>query len=352
MKTKLTPGTICVVAVILFVGLLIFWIYWPSISASRVSKYDTVQSNESTQKPDDTLTKMGQYGDSYGSLNALLTGLAFIAVAATFLLQWYTIRTQKHEFAQQQFVNRFYELLNAWQNERREIIYKRSKRNAATSQGVSAFCDMENDFLGEIGDDVDGHLNPEPDALGKFLGKIRLEYGVSNSHEESSNGSIIDPIALLRIRENFNEFYESKIGAPMGHIFRMQYELVRYVDSEKSKKSLSQEVCERLIRTYQALLSDPELHLLLYYALSDFAANDSANNAGEIIDKSFKKLIDEYLLLKGLVDKAPKYVRHRIPEIQYYEKTIAEWNRRHPECRGEYRDPDIPGSSQIESVNR
>jgi len=104
----------------------------------------------------------------------------------------------------------------------------------------------------------------------------------------------------------------------MGHVFRVQYELVKYVDTEFNNQTITEKTATRLIHGYRALLSDPELHLLLYYGLSSFAPPD------------FRDLIDKYGLLYGLLDKNPRFVCYRIPELCFYPETLAEWHRRHP----------------------
>ena len=88
------------VSTILLVGLLtvvvLLWHWIPTMLNNNVTD----------------LSERGQYGDSYGSVNALFTGLAFAGLIFTILLQQREIKLQREDFSEQ---------LNEMQMSREEV---------------------------------------------------------------------------------------------------------------------------------------------------------------------------------------------------------------------------------------
>jgi len=59
---------------------IMFWLYMPILQDSLI--YLITTSSKSTD-----FAFKGQFGDSYGTLNTLFSGLAFVAIAVTLYLQ-------------------------------------------------------------------------------------------------------------------------------------------------------------------------------------------------------------------------------------------------------------------------
>ena len=92
--------------------------------------------------------------------------------------------------------------------------------------------------------------------------------------------------------------------------FRIQSGILVYIDEGfENGSDGDDQMREELVRLFKSQLSDPEMHLLLYYGLSHFA--DAAN---------LKHLLIKYRVLDALLQKGPEYIWHRIPEISYYEQ--------------------------------
>lgn len=279
-------------AVVFFV--IVGWFYFPGF-APWARKWWQLPPTKSDLATDQDWQANGQFGDTYGAFNALVTALAFTAAAYAVWLQYVALKEQRMQAIQQRVIDHFYQLLTAWQSVARETEYR-------DKQGVHAFCRMENDLLGEVILGEDGKLH-RPNN-GDYIGKERVRNAVG----------FVEPLERAKLRSIFDRFYEDKIGAPMGHIFRMQRELLTYVESAIANNAITRKSGDELIQIYRAQLSDPELHLLLYYSLSRFASTD------------YFDLISRHRLLEGLLEKREEFVRGRIPEISWYEDRVREFD--------------------------
>jgi hypothetical protein len=102
----------------------------------------------------------------------------------------------------------------------------------------------------------------------------------------------------------FRQFYEDAVGAPLGNVFRLQGAILRYIDTPSIPDTQRKQHAE----LFKAQITDPELHLLLYYALSDLAGGDD-----------LRQIMVRYNILEALWRKKPEFIWHRIPEISYFE---------------------------------
>jgi hypothetical protein len=95
----------------------------------------------------------------------------------------------------------------------------------------------------------------------------------------------------------------------------MQSELPRIASDAEWLKIIDEARANEIIGVYRSALSDPELHLMLYYGLSRRAPS------------WYRGLIEKYGLLNGLLLKEKPFVLNRIPEIQRHPKTyeLRKW---------------------------
>ena len=85
---------IIVGACLAFAVILALWALWPSFNRSWYEcRYSGATSG---------IAEHGQFGDSFGSLNSLFTGLAFAGAVAALLLQWQGMRVQVDQFNESQ----------------------------------------------------------------------------------------------------------------------------------------------------------------------------------------------------------------------------------------------------------
>lgn len=90
-------------------------------------------------------TQAGTWGDSFGPLNALFAGLAFVGVIGTVLLQRATIENQRKEQHKSQFDVTFFHLIRLLRETRDEISfthsneYRENRSYRTRGTGINAF---------------------------------------------------------------------------------------------------------------------------------------------------------------------------------------------------------------------
>ncbi len=101
---------------ILLIGVFFILFIWPLAPDVLLWRFsDSILANS-----DDALTKKGQFGDSFGGINALLSGVVFIGVIIAIILQWLALKNQQQEMKEQKlamqqetFERTFFHLLEA-----------------------------------------------------------------------------------------------------------------------------------------------------------------------------------------------------------------------------------------------
>ncbi len=83
-----SPVASAMILVISLIAVTAVWYYLPNYLAQTVEGVNSFKTR-------------GQYGDSYGAVNALFTGLAFAGLIFTILLQHREIRLQRLDFSEQ-----------------------------------------------------------------------------------------------------------------------------------------------------------------------------------------------------------------------------------------------------------
>lgn len=199
-------------------------------------------------KSDDAWPIRGQFGDMFGSVNALFSGLAFAGIIITILLQGEELREQRNELrltrkefklqnqtlSLQRFENTFFALLQS-QNEIVKLIEK----------------NREN---------------------GRNALKVFYALFLDNAKNSTSFKEVIR--AYLKMYKT-NE-------VSLSHYFRNLYHIILFIDESTIETKY------KYIRFIRATLSSNELTLLFYNCLSD-------NGAAK-----FKPLIEKYKLLKNM----------------------------------------------------
>ena len=200
------------------------------------------------------------------SLSDLYAGLGVLVSIFGFGLVGLTVASQQREADTKRAEDHFFQLLGIWHEASLSVEYGGDKARKA--------------FLGI-----------ELTFIERFLGWTGRG-GLASKDDLHSEAQIV---------EEFRLFYELEIGAPLAHILRMMQQLVLLVE----QSPLTTEAKKGLVRVFGSILSDPELHLLLYYGLSDYA-------------NELRPLIDKYELLFPLCLKPEDLIP---PEISYYKAT-------------------------------
>ncbi|WP_240205264.1 putative phage abortive infection protein [Vibrio sp. CyArs1] len=213
------------------------------------------------------VSKRAMFGDSYGSLNTLFSGLAFAGIITSIFLQSQELRetraeikAQKEEFElqtkamnKQVFETTFFQLLQL----HNEIV-----QSLQIETGFSTNRKLVH------GRDVFSILFNEKFVSQDYELEYYHQFGDSEDFSDDLNGHYL----------KFHRVY----GHLVGHYFRNIYQILKYVDQStvEDKKFYS-----NLIR---AQMSDYELGLLFYNCISDLG------------NTKFKLLIEEYEFFEHL----------------------------------------------------
>jgi hypothetical protein len=237
---------------------------------------------------DDLPASLGLFGDQFGAVNALFSGLAFAGLIYTILLQKEELKAQREEltltrqeiegqklelkqqnetFTLQRFETSFFNMLSQHNQMVSEIIINQVR-------GKSIVRDIINTY----------HLHEQID----FVALLRALKSGSYTEEEIKQA----------VNNNFEEIY-SHYQMFLGAYFRSLYRVFKFIDESKiqNKRSYTD-----IIRSQ---LTDDELCLLFLNGLT---------NKG----KNFRRYIEEYSLLDNLpLDKIGDNIRSVYKEKAY-----------------------------------
>jgi hypothetical protein len=215
------------------------------------------------------LEERGTFGDMFGAINALFSGLAFAGVIIAILLQRGELRLQREELTlTREEMQGQKEALNA-QNETLK------KQNFETT--FFQLLTLQNDLVNAI-DLVSSDVGSAAPTRGRdcfrvFYKRFRRASG------EPRGESVQD--AAARINREYLDFYINH-QHDIGHYFRNLYNIVKFVDRSEA---VDRNLYTNLVR---AQLSSYELLLLFYNCLSEMGRD------------KFKPLIEKYQLLKTM----------------------------------------------------
>ena len=227
----------------------------------------------------------GVFGDSFGAINSLFSGLAFAGVIFTILLQRKELQLQRKEL----------------EEARKE--YAGQRKQLEVQSVVMEQQRFENTFFGllkTLNDILKGTVLPEQigvtfegaDAHQAILASIDSQYSRYDPKRRKEWG----PVETYR--RAFLEIYK-KNGEKFIHYMNLLQQIVEFVD----KSSMSNKMFYTNI--VKAQLTHHQVGLLFHFGLSEHG-------------ESFKKLIEQYGLLKHLSVAKP-----REPELVDQYRDIA-----------------------------
>lgn len=226
--------SILIVGSVIYLGGLVVGGTWPPGSDSQ------------------TLGDSGAFGDSFGVLTSLFSGLAFLGIVLTVLLQKGELELQRHELSSQHktakiqsFESTFFEMLRLHNDIVNSIDLH--KRNGGTTKGRDCF----NTFY------------------------RRLDVNYRNKQNELRDIQGDKEI----LKQAYSQFWENH-QTELGHYYRYLFNLIRFVDNSEFSDG-------PYIRLVRAQLSDQELLMLFYNCLSKQGA-------------PFAKYIEKYSLLDNM----------------------------------------------------
>ncbi len=268
------------VPILVALGVIILWgISWPVIS-----------------KHFGQLNMQGTFGDSFGAVNALFSGLAFGGVIYTIILQSRELRLQREELREtrqefkiqnntlklQQFENTFFNLLKTHHD-----IVNSMSWNALHHR------DLINNFENEL------------------RSKVAANEGVFNGREVFNvTYELLKDIKFEGIQKHswegdYMACYEL-VRTNYGHYYRNLYRLIKFVD-ENDLIPLSQDIRTSVAHPqhqqelqYLKHLSKYKYTCIIRSQLSDYELKWLFYNGLSELGKKFKGYIERYSLLKNL----------------------------------------------------
>lgn len=217
----------------------------------------------------------GTFGDKFGAVNALFSGLAFAGIIYTILLQRKELKLQREELeqtrdvfkeqnemiAQQKFENTFFQMLSLFNSIVNNLYLEKDKRNY---NGRDCFNIFYNEMEKKIAEVIFDRKNPNHS---KWFAQENY-----TDISEARHNDIID---------GYERLYKSR-KSYLSHYFRTLYHLVKFVHESKIEDK------KRYMSIIRSQLSSYEQLLFLYNCL---------HKNGNI---KFKPLIEEYALLKNI----------------------------------------------------
>ena len=180
----------------------------------------------------------GQFGDMFGVINALFTGLAFAFVVISLFEQQKQLREQEKQMARRDFESVFFELLRMHNENVQGAVGK--DPYGSIGEGVVAFSALWQAFLSESG--VTGYLQRRgvvaPPASREDLGTCYVNFYVTRNRERV-----------------------------LGNYFRTLYQLMTYI---LRQESLLAEEKYRYAKIVRARMSNDELSMLFVNGLSEY----------------------------------------------------------------------------------
>lgn len=189
----------------------------------------------------------GTFGDSFGTLNALFSGLAFSGVIITVLLQRKDLKEARAQASNQQIESQFYNLLAQQQEVVRGFDLQNKKTNEVIARGRDCFRDWT-----------------------EGLFQLYAEFSDDSSSQDASNAH----------NESYDLLFEV-YRSDLSLYFRSLYSVFRFIENSGYAKS------NEFGRVVRSLLSDYELVLLFYNCLSPRGIK-------------FKRFVSEHALFDNL----------------------------------------------------
>lgn len=202
----------------------------------------------------DDFDKAGKLGDSFGILNSLFSGLAFIALVITIYLQQQDMRDSKKEMQKQNFETTFFKMIDLYNNVVKNLYLERPIEVVDFfPDGTERFEYLPYEILGQKffigskdcqGKDVILELVKIFDMYRKSIKKYPKIYKVIEGEYE-----------------DFYKQYEEVIG----HYFRTIYLTLKFIDQNQDISKNDKSSC---IDLFLAQFSKKELKLIYFHCKS------------------------------------------------------------------------------------
>lgn len=225
----------------------------------------------------------GTFGDMFGVVNSLFSGLAFAGLIYTIYLQSKELSLQREELEQTREELKGQKLQLEKQNE-----------NLTKQNFEVTFFNMLRNLQSIVNYMVDPHGNKTGrnylhDLFESFELSVTSDgkYKTAKASVDESNKDILKDVVI--------DFYNNKFEGHsynLGHYFRTIHNILKLIETQLDSKELRQKYASIL----QAQLSNDELGFILYNCLSSYSLNKEGK-------PEFKRMVDELNILENIDEK-------------------------------------------------
>lgn len=229
-----------IILILIAVGLGSLWAYWAGHGIQIYEWWVPGHSNTA-------LSDVSDWGDSFGALNALVSGLGLSAVLATLWLQSVALKDQARDLHKQRFESSFFELLRLLREVRAELIFRHSAdyRKAIHKDAPSVIL--------PLGSNVQGL-----DAINAAVRELRYWLAPGRSDNRAQSTMV----------EIYGELIHKNNEASFGPYFRLVYTLLNRLRCDEILSENEKAQYGNLLRSQ---LTSEEITLIGVNALAPFA---------------------------------------------------------------------------------
>jgi len=264
------------ILLIIFI-IIAWWGSWIWIDSNIISD-DKELSN---------IAAAGAFGDKFGAVNSIFSGLAFGGIIFTILLQKKELRLQREELREtrevfiiqnetlenQKFENTFFQMLNLFHSIINTLEIRRNNDKEVLYRGRDCFKYFVKQLKKEETTTIDSYNS--------FV-------NIKDFNQEVRNSS---NLTLIEIQGIYDAVYQ-KHKSNLSHYFRTLYHIIKFIDESEIKDK------RKYISITRAQLSSYE-QVLLYYNCIHPNGN-----------KRFKSLIEKYSLLHNIDSNELLHISH------------------------------------------
>ncbi|MFT6535442.1 MAG: hypothetical protein ACJAQU_000334 [Loktanella salsilacus] len=231
---------------------LLILLFWWGIDVAQFS----VAFENSNSSP-----SIGDWGDSFGGINALLSGLAFFGVAITIFLQRESLRRHENEMGHAEFERVFFQLLGLIREQRSEIIFYPPVLKSKVVVEPNPYVTSADIYAGILGPGRNSNRDSEYEQAVK-RGEVSQGASAQKSAYRAITRSVVAGVSSVPDARKLETAYMSIVhkrhGGEFGPYFRNIYSLIRRIDENRYLSDVERIEYSRLLRSqmtsYEAIL--------------------------------------------------------------------------------------------------
>lgn len=204
-----------------------------------------------------SIEKAGQFGDSFGILNSLFSGFAFISLIITIYIQQQEIKDSRKETLKQNFENTYFKMIELYSNVIANLNFKSYTKNEYLTYTTIQIKKYFNK-IGTVELKHENEINLNGKEVVVKLLEFFIEYTKIIDDARNSHKSTISKY------EDFYKEFETYIG----HYFVTILQILKFIDESNldNKQNYS--------NLFKAQFSNTELNLLFYHSTSNIAKKE------------------------------------------------------------------------------